>query len=63
LERLLYLPIIALALSAGMILFTALAWHQRYWHLAGRVHYTLLTFAAIALLFWLDYWNLLGFRY
>jgi CubicO group peptidase (beta-lactamase class C family) len=63
LRHLLYLPLIAIALGVGLIAFTTLAWHKRYWHFAGRLHYTLVVSATIGLLLWLDYWNLIGFRY
>ena len=42
--------------------FTILAWQKRYWHFAGRLHCTLVVFATIGLLLWLDYWNLIGSR-
>lgn len=57
---------IALAASALAIVsvaFTVLAWLQRYWSLPGRLHYTLVTFAAIAFIWFLNNWNLLGFRF
>jgi hypothetical protein len=63
LRHLLYLPLIATALGAGLIVFTILAWQKRYRHFAGRLHCTLVVFATIGLLLWLDYWNLIGFRY
>jgi hypothetical protein len=34
------------------------AWARRYWSLPGRIHYTLVTLAALALVGWLAYWNL-----
>ncbi len=42
--------------------FTTLVWRNGYWSTQGRVHYTLVTLAALALVWWLNYWNLLGFR-
>jgi CubicO group peptidase (beta-lactamase class C family) len=63
LRHLLYLPLLAIALCMGMMLFTLLAWYRRYWHFSGRLHYTLVTFATVGLLLWLDYWNLIGFRF
>ena len=63
LRHLLYLPLVAIALGAGMMVFTLLAWYKPYWHFSGRLHYTLVTCATIGLLLWLNYWNLIGFRY
>jgi hypothetical protein len=50
-------------LTPGLAVFTGLAWKERYWSLAGRVHYTLVALAALALVWFLNYWNLLGFRF
>lgn len=47
-------------LAPGVVLFTGLAWPGRYWSLAGRVHYTLVSLAALAFIWWLGRWNLLG---
>ncbi len=30
--------------------------------LAARLHYSLVTLAALAFVWWLNYWNLLGYR-
>jgi len=40
-----------------------LAWKQRYWSFAGRVHYTIVTLAALAFIWLLNNWNLLGFKF
>ncbi len=34
----------------------------RYWNPGARVHYTLVTLAALAFIWFLNYWNLLGWR-
>ncbi len=43
--------------------FSFLAWKDRYWSVWGRIHYSVLAVAALAFVWWLNYWNLLGFRY
>ena len=43
--------------------FAVLAWKDGYWSVWGRIHYTVLAVAALAFVWWLNYWNLLGFRY
>jgi len=54
-----YLPaILALALPV----FAALAWIEGWWKNVARVHYTLVTVAVFAGIWWTHYWNLLGFR-
>jgi hypothetical protein len=58
LKPLLLIPIALVVLSMCMAIFAVLAWARRYWGVAGRVHYTLLTLTAFAFLWWLQYWNL-----
>jgi len=57
------LAILSAVLAAGALLYTAIAWKNRYWGIAGRLYYTLVTVAAVAFVWFLDYWNLLGWRY
>ena len=45
---------------AGM---TVLVWRKNFWGVAARVHYTLATLAALGFVWFLSYWNLLGFRF
>jgi len=59
----LLLPLVAAVLTIAALGFTVLAWKNRYWGVAGRVHYTLVTLAALAFIWWLNYWNLLGFKF
>jgi len=51
-------PFLGLA-SLGMLLMSVLAWVKRYWRLGGRIHYSLLTLSALALVWAMVYWNLL----
>ena len=59
----LVLPLVAAVLTIGSLGFTVLAWRKRYWGVAGRVHYTLVTLASLGFMWFLNYWNLLGFRF
>jgi hypothetical protein len=59
----LVLPLLAVVLTIGALGFTVLAWKNRYWGVAGRVHYTLVTLVSLAFIWFLNYWNLLGFRF
>ncbi len=59
----LVIPLLTTSLAAGLIVCTLLAWRESYWSLAGRLHYTLVTLGALAFVWWLNYWNLLGFRF
>jgi hypothetical protein len=46
------LPVIALLLALVCIGFAALAWNKKYWAVPHRVHYTLVTAALLAMLWW-----------
>jgi uncharacterized Tic20 family protein len=59
----LLLTILAVVLTIGSLVFTVLAWKDRYWGILGRLHYTLVTLAAVVSIPFLHYWNLLGFRF
>jgi hypothetical protein len=59
----LLLPMTAAILTLGAVGFTYLAWRERYWSVLGRLHYTLMTLNALIFLGWLNYWNLLGWRF
>ena len=49
-------------LALALPVFTTLAWIKGWWKNATRVHYTLVTLAVFAGIWWAHYWNLLGFR-
>jgi hypothetical protein len=57
------LGVLSTLLTVGALVYTVLAWKARYWGIAYRVYYTLVTIAAIAFVWFLNYWNLLGWRY
>jgi hypothetical protein len=65
----LILPLVGAALAAVTVILTGAAWmgwnspsRRPYWSLGGRMHYTLVALAGVAFVWWLSYWNLLGFR-
>jgi CubicO group peptidase (beta-lactamase class C family) len=57
------LAVLAAVLTAGALVYTVLAWKNGYWGIAYRVYYTLVTVAAVAFVWFLNYWNWLGWRY
>jgi CubicO group peptidase (beta-lactamase class C family) len=57
------LGVLAALLTAGALVYTVLAWKKGYWGIAARVYYTLVTAAAVAFVWFLNSWNLLGWRY
>ncbi len=62
-QILLGLGVLSAVLTAGALLFIVLAWMNRYWGTTARVYYTLVTVAAVAFVWFLNYWNLLGWRF
>ncbi len=62
LTALMAIALIAAVLALGSAVFAALAWKDGYWSIAGRVHYTLAVLALLAFVWWLNNWNLLGFK-
>jgi CubicO group peptidase (beta-lactamase class C family) len=57
------LGVFSALLTVGPLIYTVLAWKGRYWGVAFRGYYTLVTVAALAFVWYLNYWNLLGWRY
>lgn len=60
---LLVIPIVTTILTVVLLLFTLLAWRDKYWSLAERWHYSLVAVTCGAFVIWLHHWNLLGFYY
>jgi hypothetical protein len=59
----LVLPVIAAVLTPVAVVLAGLAWREGTWSLGGRIHYTLVTLAAVGLMWWFNNWNLLGWRF
>jgi len=57
------LGVLAAALTVGALFYTVLAWKNRYWGVTFRVYYILVTIVAVAFVWFLNYWNWLGWRY
>jgi CubicO group peptidase (beta-lactamase class C family) len=56
------LPLVALALTALAAVLVVGVWRQGYWTRGARVLHTAGVLAAIAFVWFLNYWNLLGYR-
>lgn len=52
----------ASVLTAGLVVAMALAWQNGYGGRIGRAHLSVVTLSAVAFVWFLNYWNLLGFR-
>jgi CubicO group peptidase (beta-lactamase class C family) len=61
LRTLLLIPLTSTIFTAGVLVCALWAWAQGYWSTVWRIHYTLVTLAAITLLWQLSFWNLLRF--
>lgn len=59
---LLLLPVLGAVLTIGVLVFTILAWKDKYWGIGGRLHYTLVTVTAVAFIWSMNTLNLLGWR-
>ncbi len=57
------LGVLSAVLTVGALIYTVLAWKNSYWGIAGRAYYTLVTVAAVAFVWFMNYWNLLGWRF
>ena len=57
------LGVLSALLTVAALVYAALAWKDRYWGVAFRIFYTLVTVAAVAFVWFLNQWNLLGWRY
>jgi LuxR family maltose regulon positive regulatory protein len=60
---LLLIPLIMTVLTVAMIVFTVVVWVGGEWSLAWRAYYTVLTVASVAFIWFLNSWNLLGWRF
>jgi CubicO group peptidase (beta-lactamase class C family) len=59
---LLALPLLSALLTLLAIIFMVIAWMKKHWSWCARLHYTLVVLASIATLWFLNYWNLLGYK-
>ena len=57
------LGVLSAVLTAVALVYIVLAWKNGYWGFAGRAYYTLVTVAAVAFVWFLNYWNLLGWQF
>lgn len=60
---LLLIPILTTALTLGLPIFAATAWKNKSLSILGRLHYSLITLAAVLFIPFLIYWNLFGLHY
>ena len=56
------LPNIAVLLAIGMVWCTVKCWQNAYWRPGRRIHFTLVTLAAVYMSWFFYYWNMLGIQ-
>ena len=56
------LPLIGLALTALAVVLAVRVWKDQYWTRGARLLHTAAVAAAVAFMWFLNYWNLLGYR-
>lgn len=57
------LGVLAAVMTIGALVCALLAWKDSYWSIVFRAHYTLVTVVAIAFVWFMNQWNLLGWRF
>ena len=62
-KLLLTTTVISALLTAAALVYIILAWKNRYWGIAFRAYCTLVTAAALAFVWFLNQWNLLGWQF
>jgi hypothetical protein len=62
-KLLLTTTVMSALLTAAALVYIILAWKDRYWDIAFRGYYTLVTAAALAFVWFLNQWNLLGWQF
>ena len=60
---LLCIPLATTILTVALIVLTVLAWKNVYGSVMRRAYYSFITLAALGFIGFLNYWNLLGFRF
>jgi hypothetical protein len=56
------LPLIGLALTVLAVVLAVRVWRERFWTRGARLFHTAGVVAAVAFVWFLNYWNLLGYR-
>jgi hypothetical protein len=57
------LPLLTTALTVGLLAVGLLGWRRHAWSGRGLMIYGLFTGVSLLFIPWLNYWNLLGFRW
>ncbi|MBO0562242.1 hypothetical protein EXQ36_14980 [Clostridium botulinum] len=62
-KLLLYVPILSLFLNLLLLVYTVLNWMKKNGKLFSRIYYFAVALTGILYVWFLNYWNFLGFKY
>ncbi len=57
------LGVLSSVLTIGAMVYAVLAWKNGFWGVVSRAYYSLVAVAAVAFVWFLNYWNMLGWRF
>ena len=60
---LLALPLLTCILAIGMVFVATVSWKHEYWSTGSRLYYSVVTLVTLGFIWFLYYWNLLGFHF
>ena len=60
---LLALPLLTCILAVGMVFVATVSWNHAYWSMGSRLYYSAATLITLGFIWFLYYWNLLGFHF
>jgi hypothetical protein len=60
---LLIIPFLTIAGGFGFFIIFVLTWKKRLWSIFNRIHFNLVTVSTLVYIWWLNYWNLLGYQF
>jgi len=63
LKILLVIPFLTILLGVGVLIFSITVWIKNYWQWCSRLYYLLILAAFVGFLWFLNTWNLLGFKF
>ena len=60
---LLFIPLLTSILAMGRVYCAAVSWKHGYWSTGSRLYYSAATLITLGFVWFLHYWNLLGFHF
>jgi CubicO group peptidase (beta-lactamase class C family) len=57
------MAILIVALTIAVVFLASLAWRRSWWGVGGRIYYTLVSLASVAFVWFLAFWNQIGWQW